>query len=130
MEMVINRELARGTACTQTMQIVLTDDEIEKAYRLRQKYYNKCDLISKLKEYAGDDSDDDDRVNVDDDSEVEIGKCVLTGKKLKELVANENFMDMVVDHFDDALNNNDSYWESFWLTAEYVIEDEIEKEEK
>ena len=130
MEMVINRELASGTVCTQTMQIVLTDDEIEKAYRLRQKYYNKCDLISKLQEYAGDESCDYDRVNVDDDSEVKIGKCILTGKRLKELVANESFMDRVCDHFDRALNNNDSYWESFWLTAEYVIEDEIEKEEK
>ena len=128
MEMVINRELSKGTVCTQTMQITLTDEEIEKAYRLRRKYYNRCDLFHKINGMIGSDDDWDNEIHCDDEDEFDIGNVTLTGKQLKEIVNNPDFMDELSDSFENALEQNDSYWESFWITAEEVIEEAIEDE--
>ena len=130
MEMVINRELSKGTVCTQMMQITLTDEEIEKAYRLRRKYYNKCDLFHKINGMIGSDDDWDERIGCDDEDEIEIGNVTITGKQLKQIVNKPEFMDDLADAFDDALGRNDSYWECFWITAEELIEEAIEDELK
>jgi len=111
-----------------TITIDLTDEEIEKAYRLRRKYYNKCDLFHKINGMIGSDDDWEDEIECDDDDEIEIGSVTLTGKQLKEIVNNPDFMDNLEESFEDALGQNDGYWESFWITAEEVIEEAIEDE--
>jgi hypothetical protein len=35
----------------------------------------------------------------------------------------EDQMQHVVDRFKDALGCNDGYWDSYWMTLEYVCED-------
>lgn len=115
-----------------TVTIDLTDAEIEKAHRIKEAYYDKCDLYHKLNNMIDSDDDWNPGINCSDSDEFEIGKVTLTGKKLKEIVTPE-FMDDLVELFQDALGRNDSYWESFWITAEEVIEEAIEdkmKEEK
>ena len=37
--------------------------------------------------------------------------------------------DELIERFDHALENNDGYWESYWLTAEYVIEEYVREME-
>ena len=32
----------------------------------------------------------------------------------------DNKVDEVVDRFESALGNNDSFWESYWMTVDYV----------
>lgn len=108
----------------------LTDEEIERAYRLRRAYYNKCDLFHKINGMIGSDDDWDNEINCDDEDEIEIGNVTLTGKRLKEIVNNPDFMDGLEESFENALEQNDSYWESFWITAEEVIEEAIEDEMK
>jgi len=112
-----------------TITIDLTEQEIEAIYRLREEYYNKCDLYNKLNNMIGNDDDCDTEISCSDIDEFEIGSVTVTGKKLKEIVTPE-FMDGLVDVFQDALGRNDGYWESFWMTAEEVIEEAIEDEMK
>jgi len=113
---------------TVTLTIDLTDEEIERAYRLRREYYNKCDLFHKINGMIGSDDDWDNEINCDDDDEIEIGNVTLTGEQLKEIVNHPDFMDGLEESFENALEQNDSYWESFWITAEEVIEEAIEDE--
>ena len=92
------------------IEIELTDREIEDAYRERRRYYNMEDIKSKIEnmieEYEGEPEEE----------------------KLKALLEDEEEIRDLADEFDDALGDNDSYWESFWMTAENVILDEFEEE--
>ena len=118
--MEIKRIFEDGTE----LRIPLTDEEIERAYRERRRYYNKCDLIHRIGTYMDLDDYSED-LPCDDDDEVEIGSRTMTGKQIHALIADEKWMDSLISDFEDALDNNDSYWESFWCTAENVIEDAI-----
>lgn len=120
--MEIIRKFEDGTE----LRIPMTDGEVEHAYRERRRYYNKCDLIHKINIMSDGDGYED-HLQCDDDHEFEIGKRTVTGKQLKELIADEGFMNDLVDEFENGLDNNDSYWESFWGTADYVIETMIDE---
>ena len=109
--------------------IELTDSEIEQAYRIRRMYYAKSDLYHKINSMIGADDDWEDDISCDDDAEYEIGNAELTGKRLKEIVTDEWISELAVD-FDNALDQNDGFWESYWITAEEVIEESIEDEMK
>lgn len=109
------------------VEIELTDDEVEKAYRERKSYYNREDLIHKIKAYC-DETDWEDEIFAPDDMEVEIGNAVITVAELQKKIDDPQWMDDLDDSFENALGNNDSYWESFWMTAEAVIEDAIEED--
>jgi len=122
MEMIIERKFEDGTE----LRIPLTDAEIDYAYRMKRNEYNKCDLLCRLNQML-DLEEYDDELMVDPEKEYEIGKRTVTGKQLKELVEKDGWLDDLNLEFCHALDNNDSYWESFWLTAEDVIEDEIDK---
>ena len=92
------------------IEIELTNRKIEDAYRERRRYYNMEDIKSKIEnmieEYEG-------------EPEEEKLKAILEGEeKIRDLA----------DAFDNALDNNDSFMESFWITAENVILDELEEE--
>ena len=104
------------------IEIELNDQQIEQAYRDRRKYYNKCDLVDKIGMYCGKDIND-----LEDDEEVDIGDRELTGKQVKDLIDNKEWINRLAEDFESALDCNNSYWESFWNTAEEVIEDAVEK---
>jgi len=123
MEIQITRELDG-----KTLIITLTDTEVEKAYRLRERHYNTLDMYHKLNNMIGG-NDWYEGIDCSDDCEFDIGDVTLTGKKLKE-IATPEFMDDLVDMFRNALEQNDGYWESFWCTAECVIEAAIEDKVK
>ncbi len=120
--MEIIRKFEDGTE----LRIPMTDDEVERAYRERRRYYNKCDLIHKINIMSDGDGYED-HLQCEDDQEFEIGKRTVAGKQLKELIADEGVMNDLIDEFENALDNNDSYWESFWMTADNVIEDMIDE---
>ena len=107
----------------------LTDHEIEKAYRLRREYYAKADMYHKINSMIGANDDWEDDISCDDEDEIEIGNAILSGKRLKEIVTDE-WIGELAEAFEDALDRNDGYWESYWMTAEYVIEEAIEDEMK
>ena len=104
----------------------LTDMEIEQAYRERENDYYKADLLDRLSQMLDLDGYDDELMG-DPEKEYGIGNRTVTGKQLKELVDNPEWMNDLNLEFRHALENNDSYWESFWMTAEDVIADKIDK---
>ena len=54
----------------------------------------------------------------------------LSGK-LEDMEVDMECTDELIERFNHALENNDGYWESYWLTAQYVIEEyDREKEDK
>lgn len=120
MEMIIERKFEDGTE----LRIPLTDDEVERAYRARRHYYNKCDLVHRINIMSDGDGYED-HLQCDGDQEFEIGKRTVTGKQLKELIEDDAVMNDMIDEFENGLDNNDSYWESFWMTADNVIEDMV-----
>lgn len=92
------------------IEIELTDREIEDAYRERRRYYNMEDIKSKIEnmieEYEGEPEEE----------------------KLKAILEDEEKIRDLADAFDNALDENDSFMELFWMTAENVILDELEEE--
>ena len=92
------------------IEIELTNQEIEDAYRERRRYYNMEDIKSKIEnmieEYEGEPEEE----------------------KLKAILEDEEKIRDLADAFDNALDENDSFMESFWMTAENVILDELEEE--
>ena len=109
------------------VQIELTDAEIEAAYRERQKYYHKLDLEGKIKEYCDNNRFD---FSIDDEKEYEIGKTVVKGKDLKNLINDSEWMDSLTEDFDSLLDGYDSYWECYWTAAENAIEEAIKEKFK
>lgn len=92
------------------IEFELTDREIEDAYRERRRYYNIEDIKSKIEnmieEYEGEPEEE----------------------KLKAILEDEEKIRDLADAFDNALDENDSFMESFWMTAENVILDELEED--
>ena len=43
--------------------------------------------------------------------------------KLEEMEIELDVTDELVDYVDHALGNNDGYWDSYWCTIEYAIEE-------
>lgn len=43
-----------------------------------------------------------------------------------EIKLSENTIANVVERAGKCLSNNDSYWESYWMTIEYVINEQVE----
>ena len=89
------------------IEIELTEQEVEDAYRERRRYYNMEDIRSKIEnmieEYEGEPEEE----------------------KLKVILEDEEKIRDLADEFDNALDENDSFMESFWMTAENVILDTI-----
>lgn len=109
--------------------IELTKDEIDQAYRERKRYFNKCDLIHKIKSYC-DECDWEEEIFRPDSDEIEIGRVTIPAGELQKRINDPEWMENLELDFQNALESNDSFWESFWMTAECVIEDTIEKELK
>ena len=94
-----------------TIEIELTDAEIEQAYRERRLYYNIEDIKHKVE-------------NMIEDTDDEVVKEIYR-EKLKD----PEWLRDTAEWFDDALDLNDSYWESFWATAEFTIIEQMIEEE-
>lgn len=47
--------------------------------------------------------------------------------QLEQMDVELDITDELIERFNDALGRNDGYWESYWLTAEYVIEDYMQE---
>lgn len=112
----IHRNLRDGSVIFPTdplrqteFDVKLTDEEVERIYRERRLYYNMEDIRTKLEgmleEYEG---------------EPEF-------HKIKDILENDELIRDLAERFDHALDNNDSFMESFWMTAENVILDEVEE---
>ena len=123
MEMELKRKIAEGTECTQYQVIKLTDEEIEKVYRARRLYYNMEDIKAKLEDFIGEDEPEDEPVYIDHGIEV-------SRKTLRRVLNDEEWVKHTAEQFDRALEDNDGFMESFWLTAEYVIAEELDGEEE
>lgn len=49
--------------------------------------------------------------------------------KLEEMEIELDVTDELIDQVDHALGNNDSYWDSYWCTIEYAIEEYMREKE-
>ena len=43
-----------------------------------------------------------------------------------EIALSNETVDYIVQRVDKCLGNNDSYWESYWMTIENIIEENVE----
>lgn len=102
------------------IEIELTDEEIEQAYREGRLYYNMEDIRSRLEQNIDDDDPDNKEVWVTNYMETTAGR-------IRELLADNEWIRKCAERFDDALGNNDGFMESFWMTADQVIEDMLEE---
>lgn len=123
MEIELKRNIAEGTVCTQYQVIKLTDEEIEQVYRARRLFYNMEDIKSKLEDFIGEDEPEDEPVYIDHG--IEVSRATL-----RRVLNDEEWVRNTAERFDNALEDNDSFMESFWLTAEYVIAEELDGEEE
>lgn len=123
MEMELKRKIAEGTVCTQWQVIKLTDEEIEQAYRERRLYYNIEDIKSKLEEILTEYED------YPDDYPTTIGGIYtrVTVGDIRAKLNDTEWLRKTAERFDDALSDNDSFMDSFWKTAQEVIEEELEE---
>lgn len=46
-----------------------------------------------------------------------------------EIELDDGDVDVLIDRVDNALGNNDGYWDSYWCTMEYVIEEYLKEKE-
>lgn len=101
------------------VEIELTDAEVEQVYRERRHYYNTEDIRSRLEQNVDD--------NDPDDKEIWIGSYIeTTAGRVRELLADDEWVSKCAERFDDALSKNDGFMESFWMTADQAIEDMME----
>lgn len=123
MEMELKRKIAEGTVCTQWQVIKLTDEEIEQVYRDRRLYYNIEDIKSKLEEILTEYED------YPDDYPTTIGGIYtrVTVGDIRAKLNDTEWLRKTAERFDDALSDNDSFMDSFWKTAQEVIEEELEE---
>ena len=77
----------------------LTSEELRQAYEEKQEEYYIDDIGNKVRE-------DYEIESCTDNSNIDLGELAR--------------------RFDRALDNNDSYWDSYWCTMEYVIEEYLE----
>ena len=49
--------------------------------------------------------------------------------ELEQMEVELDVTDELIDRVDHALGNNDGYWDYYWCTIEYVIEDYIKEKE-
>lgn len=47
-----------------------------------------------------------------------------------EVELDDGDVDVLVDRIDHALGRNDGYWDSYWCTFEYVIEEYMKEKEE
>ena len=103
--------------------IKLTDEEIEQAYRERQLYYNIEDIKSRLEDILTEYEDDP------DDYPTTIGGIYtrVTVGDIRAKLNDTEWLRKTAERFDDALSDNGSFMDSFWMTAQRVIEEELEE---
>ncbi len=106
-----------------TIKITLTDEEIEEAYRERQLYYNIEDIKSRLEDILTEYEDNP------DDYPTTIGGIYtrVTVGNIRAKLNDTEWLRKTAERFDDALSDNGSFMDSFWMTAQRVIEEELEE---
>ena len=49
--------------------------------------------------------------------------------RIEEMEVELDVTDELIERFDHALGNNDSYWDAYWYTMQYVIEEYMKEME-
>ena len=101
------------------IEIELTADEMNEAYREIYHYYQIEDLRCRICEYAE---------NADDAEQVYIGNTCMTADEWKNL--DRETLDKLADKFDRAISNHDLYMDCYWNTIDSVLEDYFTVEEE
>lgn len=103
------------------IEIELTNAEVEQAYRERRMYYNIEDVTTKLQNYLDEyeDESDDYEIWVGSNDTAKLGE-------LRKRINDAEWIKDVAEQFDDDVWDNDNFMETFWLTMEEVIGDNLE----
>lgn len=103
-------------------KIELTDEEMEKVYRFIDRKYRISDIKDKILGMICEEENLDLSTFTD-----ELPLAINPAKRslaLRKLFDNP---ESIYEQVEDTLGNNDSYWESFWLSIEYAINEEASK---
>ena len=103
-------------------KIELTNEEMEKVYRFVDCKYRVADIKDKILGMICEEENLDLGTLID-----ELPLPVNPTKKSLALRKLFKEPESVYEQVEDALSNNDSYWESFWLSLEYAINEETSK---
>jgi len=106
-----------------TIKITLTDEEIEQAYREQCLHYHIEDIKSRLEDILTEYED------YPDDHQTTIGGIYtrVTVGDIRAKLNDTEWLRKTAERFDDALSDNGSFMDSFWMTAQRVIEEELEE---
>ena len=105
------------------LTIHLQPKEIEAIYRAAEKNYRAIDIQSKLIEMVCDEE------GIENDGDMPE-KSDATTEYSEVLRGMYNSPEDYYDSVENTLSNNDSYWDSFWMSIEYTLKDKAEAEMK
>ena len=103
-------------------KIELTDEEMEKVYRFIDRKYRINDIKDKILGMICEEEDLDIGTLID-----ELPLAINPTEKSLALRKLFEEPESIYEQVEDALGNNDSFWESFWLSLEYAINEEASK---
>lgn len=90
------------------VEIELTPAEVREAHDEYSKQCRNEDILSKLKERLENDVDNQVLINLVNDLE-------------------ENINIALIEKVENALSKNDGYYESYWSTVDYVLDEELKE---
>lgn len=112
------------TIVREGIEYELTPEEMRKAFNEMKGSYYKEDLISRIIEKVIDEEDIDNYDNWCGELPKEENPTEKS-KVLRELFEDVDFL---ADALHRALDYNDSFWDSYWRTADYVIDEAVKTE--
>ena len=102
---------------------ILTKDECEAIYRMLEDQYRCDDVRAKILD-AFEEAEGCGESLCVGEGEIFTPAKTATGAILKELYAHP---EELAEKTANCLGNNDSYWESYWLSVDYTREDVVEE---
>ena len=123
MEMVLERKIAEGTACTQYEVIKLTDEEMRRVFYYVEHHYDMEDVRQMISELFDEDDSDDTTCHG------WYGMPDMTVGELKAIMDDDTKISNMANIARDVMSNSDTFMDCLWECIKYGIADEL-KEEK
>ena len=102
--------------------IELSDQEIEKAYRIREQEYQTLDIKAQIMDSILTEEGNDSYDKWNQELPKLTEKATEKSKKLRELFEEASNL---TESFSKNLSNNERYWDSYWEAIDFTIEEEL-----
>lgn len=121
MEMVLERKIAEGTACTQYEVIKLTDEEMRRVFYYVEHHYDMEDVRQMISELFDEDDSDDTMCHG------WYGMPDMTVGELKAIMDDDTKISNMAEIARDAMSNSDTFMDCLWECIKYGIAEELKE---